>query len=135
MNLGARLASIPCSKSIPVEIGWTEDENLLLVLKDGLAMLHDVLGNYIRTLSMLPASQSADLQSVVKATVCGFALVVLTSTMMLQVCNDVSVNTPRVYQMISGISPTRPVVCLAVQPPHLTSSGFLEVFLLSLIHI
>ncbi len=129
MNLGARLASIPCSKSIPVEIGWTEDENLLLVLKDGLAMLHDVLGNYIRTLSMLPASQSADLQSVVKATVCGFALVVLTSTMMLQVCNDVSVNTPRVYQMISGISPTRPVVCLAVQPPHLTSSGFLEVFL------
>ena len=77
MNLGARLASIPCSKSIPVEIGWTEDENLLLVLKDGLAMLHDVLGNYIRTLSMLPASQSADLQSVVKATVCGFALVVL----------------------------------------------------------
>ena len=45
---------------MPVGIGWTETENLLLVLDNGSVMLYDVLGNFVRTFFILPPSSSAN---------------------------------------------------------------------------
>mmetsp|Transcript_5269 Transcript_5269/g.16131 ORF Transcript_5269/g.16131 Transcript_5269/m.16131 type:complete len:723 (+) Transcript_5269:707-2875(+) len=78
---------------------------------------------------MVLSPDAADKQTIVKATVCGSALVALTNMMNLQVCDDVRATVPLVFSMLSGLSVSRPAIAFAVVKPDLSSSGHLEVIL------
>lgn len=99
----------------------------MVVLDNGSAMLYNVLGNLVRTFFILPPSSIN--QVVVQLVVWGPGLAALTNTMALHVCDDVSVVTPKVYQMTSGLSSTRPAISMVVLHPRFTSSGLVEIML------
>ncbi|KAK7237096.1 vacuolar protein sorting (Vps) complex subunit [Aureococcus anophagefferens] len=123
---GVQIATIPWGQKLPVGLGWTDDEKLLLVLDDGSTLLYDLLGSFIRTFLMLPSSIN---QKIVKVCVWGHGLAALTDQMVLQVCDDVGVAAPQVYQMATGLSSNRPAISMVVLNPRFTSSGLVEVIL------
>lgn len=111
-----------------VGMGWTEGELLVIVLRDGTVLLYDVLGRFVQTfLLLLPASPSED--NITEICLWGSGIVALTGTMALQVCDDVTVTSPSVYRMSTGLSPRRPATSMVVLQPCFTSSGLVEVIL------
>ena len=96
-----------------VGMGWTEGELLVIVLRDGTVLLYDVLGRFVQTfLLLLPASPSED--NITEICLWGSGIVALTGTMALQVCDDVTVTSPSVYRMSTGLSPRRPATSMVV---------------------
>lgn len=108
-------------------MGWTQGELLLLVLRDGTALLYDVAGTIVSTfLLLLP---TASMEHIIDICIWGSGIVALTSTMALQACDDITAGAPVVYSMATGLSPTRPATAMVVLQPCFTSSGLVEVII------
>mmetsp|Transcript_24810 Transcript_24810/g.83390 ORF Transcript_24810/g.83390 Transcript_24810/m.83390 type:complete len:854 (-) Transcript_24810:131-2692(-) len=104
-------------------MGWTDGEQLAVILEDGTLLLHDSAGNLTQSFALTAGA------AVVRVVVWGAGVVVLTSNFQLWACDDVAAPGARVYAMASGLSKLRGCTAMVVLEPRFTASGDVEVLL------
>jgi hypothetical protein len=111
-------------------MGWSDREELLVVLEDGNVYVYDILGKLVYNFLLVDLTTSAN---VVECLFWGDGVAAITADMQVFVadgvaCMDATL-APRKYRMPSGLTANKPHTAAALIPPLLSRSGVLEVLL------
>jgi len=128
-NSGELLSKIAWGDGVLVSMGWVEEELLLLVLKDGTVLVYDILGNFIKTFLLLIPKTGSQENVLIEVCIWGSGVAALTSSMELQICENVKLDSPSVHNISTGLSAANPATSVAILEPPFTSSGLVEVFI------
>ena len=111
-------------------MGWSDREELIVVLEDGNVFVYDILGKLVNNFLLLDLTTSAN---VLECMFWGDGIVAITTDMQLFVAEGISsmgaTILPRKYRMRTGLSVNKPYTSAAIFPPLLSRSGLLEVIL------
>ena len=111
-------------------MGWSDREELIVVLEDGNVFVYDILGKLVHNFLLVDLTTSAN---VLECVFWGDGIVAITSDMQIFVAEGISsidaTMPPRKYRMRTGLSVSKPYTAVAIIPPLLSRSGLLEVIL------
>lgn len=125
--LGVLLTTIQLEKKCIVALGWTDDERVACVLRDGTALLYNVQGEPLTTFPLNDSTRYVD-EIILHAVVWKAGIVALSSHMVVHVCDGLGIS-PNVYSLNTSLASIHPPTSMVVLLPEFTSSGKLEVIL------
>jgi hypothetical protein len=109
-------------------MGWSDQEQLVIVLEDGNSLIYDIHGKLVRNFLLLDAVTTVH---VLECHFWGNGVVVISSDMQLFVAEGLSSAEGdagfRKYTLVSGLSASNPYTSMAIIPPLIARSGLLEV--------
>ena len=122
-------------------MGWSDQEQLVVVLEEGTVLTYDTKAKLTRSFSLLDsaslaASSSSSSSHAVHLLECHFwgnGLVAMAADMQAYVAEGLAspdpTSLPRRYKLRTSLTPDRPYTSMAIIPPLLSRSGLLELFL------
>mmetsp|Transcript_15400 Transcript_15400/g.23213 ORF Transcript_15400/g.23213 Transcript_15400/m.23213 type:complete len:848 (-) Transcript_15400:170-2713(-) len=129
-SAGRKLAEIDWNDRRVVGMGWSDHEQLVIVLEDGNALIYDIHGKLVRNFLILEAVTSVH---ILECHFWGNGVVAISSDMQLFVFEGLSTVDgelgSRKYTLRSGLTAQNPFTSMAIVPPLLSRSGLLEVML------
>eukprot|EP00126_Sphaerothecum_destruens_P002678 Sdes_comp16105_c0_seq2m5325 len=111
---GVRLATIPWEKGTVISLGWTEQEQLLVVAEDGSVLMYSILGSFIKTFSFGKEAQEF---GVIDCKFWGSGLVVLTGDFRFHSIMNLSEPRVRTLPAIVGID-SPPISWTLIEPKY-----------------
>ena len=146
---GTALLSIYTSSGLPISecewqpkaiagMGWSDQEQLVVVLEEGTVLTYDIKAKLTRSFSLLDSASLAAsaVHQAVQLLECHFwgnGLVAMAADMQAYVAEGLAspdpTSLPRRYKLRTSLTPDRPYTSMAIIPPLLSRSGLLELFL------
>eukprot|EP01041_Mallomonas_annulata_P005078 gene5078-10164_t len=127
---GRKMVEIDMTGGAITAMGWTDLEELAVLLDDGNVNVYNILGKIVRTFLLLDQISATH---VVECHFWGNGIVALTTEMQLFVAEGLSTpdesSAPRKYRLGTGLGLDNPYTSMAIIPPLLSRSGLLEVLL------
>lgn len=127
---GIKIADISLENKRVVGMGWSDREELVVVLEDGNVFMYDIGGNIVYTFLIMELMTIAD---VLECVFWGDGVVVVTAKMQIYVAEGLStmdaLTPPRKYKLRTGLNAERFYTSIAMLPPLLSRSGLLQVML------
>jgi len=124
------IAEIPWLDRRVVGMGWSDQEQLVIVLEDGNSLIYDIHGKLVRNFLLLEAATTVH---ILECHFWGNGVVAISSDMQLFVAEGLSSADGeagfRKYTLVSGLSQRNPYTSMAIIPPLIARSGLLEVML------
>ncbi len=125
---GILLAAVPWDGKKIAGLGWSEQEQLIVVLDDGNAVMYDIHGKLIHSFVLVDLVNKNI--HVMECHFWGNGVVVIASDMQLYVAEGITSiesTNQRKYTMRTGLTPDKPYSSMAIIPPLHSRSGLLEV--------
>ena len=127
---GRRISEIDLdNKCKSVGIGWSDQEQLIVVLEDGNVLIYDTIGKLIKSFMLL---EITSVHKIVECVFWGDGVVSVATDLQLYIADGLSsydLSSLRKYPMATSLSLKRPYTAIEVIPPLLSRSGMLEVIL------
>jgi hypothetical protein len=127
---GIKIADISLENKRVVGMGWSDREELVIVLEDGNVFMYDIQGNSVYNFLIIDLMTITD---VLECVFWGDGVVVVTANMQIYVAEGLStmdvLTPPRKYKLHTGLNAERFYTSIAILPPLLSRSGLLQVML------